>query len=121
MASAQASSVSSSGGASLAASSTSPSTTWPVVPSSEMTSPSFTVTPPAVNALPEIATPSAPTTAGMPHPRATTAAWDTSPPRDVRMPSDACMPCTSSGDVSLRTRMTLAPAAAASAASSAVK
>ena len=86
-----------------------------------MTSPSLTVTSPAVNDLPEMRTASAPTTAGMPHPRATTAAWLTSPPRDVRMPSDACMPCTSSGEVSLRTRMTFSPAAAAAAASSAVK
>ena len=52
-ASAQPRMVSSSGGASPAASSTSPSTTWPVVPSSEMTSPSFTVTSPTVNALPD--------------------------------------------------------------------
>ena len=33
----------------------------------------------------------------------------TSPPRDVRMPSAAIMPCRSSGDVSGRTRMTRSP------------
>ena len=38
-------------------------------------------------------TASAPTTAGLPQPRATTAAWLTSPPRAVRMPSAASMPC----------------------------
>ena len=64
---------------------------------------------------------SAPTTAGLPQPRATTAAWLTSPPREVRMPSAAIMPCTSSGEVSLRTRMTFSPRPAAAAASSAVK
>ena len=53
--------------------------------------------------------------------RATTAAWLTSPPRAVRMPSATCMPWTSSGEVSLRTRMTFSPRSAASAASSAVK
>jgi hypothetical protein len=36
---------------------------------------------------------------------------DVMPPRDVRMPSAACMPPTSSGEVSLRTRMTCSPAA----------
>ena len=54
-------------------------------------------------------TASAPTTAGLPQPRATTAAWLTSPPRAVRIPSAASMPCTSSGEVSLRTRTTFSP------------
>ena len=51
-----------------------PSITSPVVPSSDNQSPSFTVTPFAVNELPEIFTASAPTMAGVPQPRATTAA-----------------------------------------------
>ena len=98
-----------------------PSTTSPVVPSSEMTSPSLTVTSPAVNERPEILIPSAPTTAGVPQPRATTAAWLTSPPRAVRMPSATIIPWTSSGLVSLRTRMTCSPLSTASSASSASK
>ena len=49
-------------------------------------SPSFTTTSPTVNCLPSILTASAPTTAGVPQPRATTAAWLTRPPRAVRMP-----------------------------------
>ena len=53
--------------------------------------------------------PSAPTTAHVPMPRATTAACDVLPPRAVRMPSATIMPCRSSGLVSLRTRMTCAP------------
>ena len=47
-----------------------------------------------------------PQPAGLPMPRATTAAWLTRPPRDVRMPSAAIIPWRSSGDVSGRTRMT---------------
>ena len=62
-----------------------------------------------VKCAPPIFTASAPTTAGIPHPRATTAAWLTSPPRAVRMPSATCMPWTSSGEVSLRTRITFSP------------
>ena len=54
-------------------------------------------------------------------PRATTAACDTRPPRDVRMPSAAIMPCRSSGDVSGRTRITCSPASWRASASSAVK
>ena len=63
----------------------------------------------------------APHTAGVPMPRATTAAWLTRPPRDVRMPSAAIMPWRSSGDVSGRTRITRSPASWRSSASSAVK
>ena len=64
---------------------------------------------------------SAPTTAGLPQPRATTAAWLTRPPRAVRMPSAASMPWTSSGEVSLRTSTTFSPRSAAAWASSAVR
>ena len=52
---------------------------------------------------------SAPATHGLPMPRATTAACDVRPPRDVSTPSAAIMPCTSSGFVSIRTRMTFSP------------
>ena len=58
---------------------------------------------------------------GVPMPRATTAAWLTRPPRDVRMPSAAIMPCRSSGEVSGRTRMTASPASWCASAASAVK
>ena len=51
-------------------------------------------------------------------PRATTAACEVMPPRVVRMPSAACMPLMSSGEVSARTRMVLRPAALAASASS---
>ena len=44
-------------------------------------------------------------------PRATTAAWEVMPPRVVRMPSAACMPWMSSGEVSTRTRITFLPSA----------
>ena len=47
---------------------TAPSTTWPVEPSREMTSPSWTTTSPTVNCLPAILMASAPTTAGVPQP-----------------------------------------------------
>ena len=49
--------------------------------------------------------PAAPTTAGMPQPRATTAAWLARPPREVRIPAARAIPWTSSGDVSARTRI----------------
>ena len=54
-------------------------------------------------------------------PRATTAAWEVMPPRAVRMPWAACMPPMSSGEVSVRTRMTFSPLAASASASAAVK
>ena len=68
--------------------------------------------PPATNcfAATSILSASAPQIAGLPIPRATTAACDTRPPRDVRMPSAAIIPCRSSGDVSGRTRITRSPA-----------
>ena len=53
-------------------------------------------------------------------PRATTAACEVMPPRVVRMPSAACMPWMSSGEVSTRTRITFLPPAFSSAASSEV-
>ena len=113
--------ISNSFGGFAASSFNSPTTTSPDAPSSEMTSPSLTTMPPTENCLPSMRTASAPTMAGVPQPRATTAAWLTRPPRAVRMPCDTIMPCTSSGLVSLRTKMTASPRSAASAASSAVK
>ena len=59
-----------------------------------------------------------PTTAGLPNCRATKAAWLVRPPRLVRIPSAASMPCTSSGLVSGRTMMTLRPSLASAAAMS---
>ena len=62
----------------------------------------------------------APQTQGLPMPRATTAAWLVMPPREVRMPLAASMPWMSSGEVSIRTRITASPAAASFSAWSAV-
>ncbi len=112
---------SNSGGGLAAAIFISPSTTSPLVPSTEITSPSLTTMSPTENCLPTILIASAPTTAGVPQPRATTAAWLTRPPRAVRMPSATIIPWTSSGLVSLRTSTTFSPRSAASTASSAVK
>ena len=78
---------------------TAPTTTSPVVPLIEITSPSCTITPFTSNTPPptSMSSAAAPHTAGLPMPRATTAAWLTSPPREVRMPSAAIMPWRSSG------------------------
>ncbi len=62
-----------------------------------------------------------PATQGLPMPRATTAAWEVMPPRAVRIPWAACIPPMSSGEVSVRTRMTRSPLAASASASAAVK
>ena len=113
--------VSNSGGVSPWATSTWPSTTIPLVPSTEIQSPSDTSTPSTVNDVGPMRRASAPTTAGLPQPRATTAAWLTRPPLAVRMPSAASMPWTSSGDVSERTSTTRSPRSAAAWASSAVR
>ena len=93
----------------------------PVVPSTEIQSPSFTTVSPTAKERSAIRSASAPTTAGLPHPRATTAAWLTSPPRAVRIPSAASIPCTSSGEVSERTSTTRSPRSTAASASSAVR
>ena len=50
-----------------------------------------------------------PTTAGLPNWRATSAAWLVRPPRAVKTPLAASMPCTSSGLVSRRTMITARP------------
>ena len=81
----------------------------------EMTSPSRIVSPAIVTircAFVSTSSDSAPHTAVLPMPRATTAACEVLPPRLVRMPAAAIMPSRSSGFVSRRTRMTLSPAAA---------
>ena len=52
---------------------------------------------------------SAPQTQVLPMPRATTAACEVLPPREVRMPCAAIMPGRSSGLVSRRTRITCSP------------
>ena len=95
--------------------------TSPVPPSIEITSPSRTVRPCAVNARRSSSTTMslAPTTQGLPMPTATTAACDVRPPRAVTMPSAAYMPATSSGDVSARARITRWPPLAHSTARSA--
>ena len=59
---------------------------------------------------------SAPTTAGRPIPRATSAACDALPPSDVRIPRAAWKPATSSASVNGRTRITSRPSPAASTA-----
>ena len=76
------------------ASGSAPTNTSPVNPSIVITSPSATVTAPA----PNVRDPgssliwSAPHTAGIPSPRATTAACEFVPPALVRMPCAAIMP-----------------------------
>ena len=61
-----------------------------------------------------------PETQGVPIPRATTAAWEVIPPRAVITPWEACIPPISSGEVSLRIRITFSPLPAHSSASSAL-
>ena len=65
--------------------------------------------------------PLAPTTHGLPHPRATTAAWLVMPPRDVRIPFALHMPPTSSALVSSRTKMHGLPSDESFSASLALK
>ena len=61
-----------------------------------------------------------PETHGVPIPRATTAAWEVIPPRAVITPCEACIPPISSGEVSLRIKITFSPLAAQASASSAL-
>ena len=90
-----------------------PMITLPVVPSMVIQSPSRSTWPAIVALRPwrSIVIPSKPATQGRPIPRATTAACEVAPPREVRMPFAAIMPCTSSGAVSTRTRITSSPRA----------
>ena len=64
---------------------------------------------------------SKPATHGFPIPRATTAACEVAPPREVSTPRAAIIPWTSSGAVSTRTKITASPARPRSAATSASK
>ena len=80
--------------------------TSPVVPLIVTKSPTLTIWPLMLTwpFFSSMAMASQPTTQGLPQPRATTAAWLALPPVAVRMPLARCMPATSSGLVSLRTR-----------------
>ena len=95
----------------------------PVLPSIETSSPSLMIWSPTVIIffLASISSAPQPTTQHFPHPRATTAACDVMPPVDVKIASAAHIPLTSSGDVSLRVRITFLPFPAHTTASSAVK
>ncbi len=95
-----------------------PANTSPVPPSMVIVSPTARLRSPMAIVRSPSTTAAAPTTAGIPQPRATTAAWLASPPVEVRIPAALAMPWTSSGDVSVRTRITARPASAASAAAS---
>ena len=64
---------------------------------------------------------SAPTTQGLPIPRATTAAWLVIPPLVVKIPTEECIPWMSSGLVSSLTKITSLPLLASSSALSASK
>ena len=90
---------------------TDPRITSPVEPLMVIRSPSLTVVPLTEKSRLVRSTfrLSAPATQGLPMPRATTAAWLVLPPRAVRTPLAAIMPWTSSGLVSMRTRMTASP------------
>src|SRR2546425_11742021 len=78
----------------------------------ETTSPSSTTVPPGTvirRRLVSTSSDSTPHTHVLPMPRATTAACEVLPPREVRMPAAAIMPLRSSGFVSRRTRITDSP------------
>mmetsp|Transcript_40600 Transcript_40600/g.79489 ORF Transcript_40600/g.79489 Transcript_40600/m.79489 type:complete len:446 (-) Transcript_40600:1203-2540(-) len=100
-----------------------PSMTSPVLPLSESQSPVWYVFPPSSMVLALSLTLSSwqPDTQVLPQPRATTAACEVMPPLLVRMPSAACIPLTSSGLVSARTRIAAPPCALKASASSGVK
>ena len=85
-----------------------PTITSPVAPFSVITCPSRTTARPARKRWfsSSTTTSPAPTTQHLPQPRATTAACEVRPPREVSTPCAECMPATSSGEVSARTRMT---------------
>ena len=85
-----------------------PLITRPVVPSSEIQSPSLNTWPLTriSRFFSSTSMSPAPATQHFPMPRVTTAAWLVMPPREVRMPFATSMPWMSSGVVSARTRMT---------------
>ncbi len=86
-------------------------------------SPSFKTVSPMATSFPDtlIWRSLQPTMQHLPQPRATSAAWDVMPPLAVRIASAACMPWTSSGDVSSLIKMTCSPFLCHASASSAVK
>src|SRR5512133_1619936 len=85
----------------------------------EIHSPSLITLPDFVlNVFPTTSISEHPTTQHLPQPRATSAACDVIPPLDVRIAWALCIPSTSSGDVSSRTRITISPRDAHSTASS---
>ncbi len=101
---------------------TSSTVTWPLVPSIAIASPSCRLVPSTdtVFAARSITSAWAPTTAGRPIPRATSAACEALPPSEVRIPLAAWKPATSSASVNGRTRITSRPSSAACTASAAV-
>ena len=107
---------------SASTSGTSSSVTQPLVPSIAIRSPSCTCVPSTVMSFCSrlMASAEAPTTAGRPMPRATSAACDALPPSEVRMPLAAWKPATSSASVKGRTRITSRPSSPAATASAAV-
>jgi hypothetical protein len=102
--------VSSSPGAGSPPISSAPNITSPVPPSMETRSPSCTTTSPTVMPCTPNSIASAPHTAGMPQPRATTAACDAKPPCEVTMPSDNRIAISSAGLVAAQARMTCSTA-----------
>ena len=108
---------------SASTSGTSSSVTQPLVPSIAIRSPSpMVVSPTRISlALRSIVSSPAPTTAGRPMPRATSAACEALPPSEVRIPLAAWKPATSSASVNGRTRITSRPSSPAATASDAVK
>ena len=95
----------------------------PAEPSTVMESPSRSSTSPsrATPAAASIAKASTPTTAGMPHPRAITAAWLAMPPVAVMMAAAADMATSSAGVVNGRTNTAGMPSSSASNTASAVR
>ena len=102
---------------------TSSRVTMPVLPSIAIRAPAAITSSPAriTRARRSMSSSPAPTTAGRPMPRATSAACEALPPSEVRMPRAAWKPATSSASVNGRARITSRPWAAAATASSAVK
>ncbi len=88
-----------------------PANTLPVLPSTVIQSPwaSFRPFTPIWPARSSTCRSCAPTTHGLPMPRATTAAWEVMPPRAVSTALAITIPWKSSGEVSRRTRITAWP------------
>ena len=96
----------------------SPLNTSPVMPSIDINSPSVMVIEPMTACFNTESTSiaSTPQTAVFPIPRATTAACDVLPPREVRIPAAAIIPPRSSGLVSFLIKITFSPRSAAAIA-----